>query len=181
MAKSTDLRALAAQTTGALLDRARGARPSGTADAGAAAVDSPAPVTGRGPTAAGPDRSAGAAPRHHYAPSHTTDRRARHDVYDLDPRRILERGPYIREWDEDGPAFQRLAASVRERKQIDTPIWVRSSGGAGNRQLVLIAGKGRLHAACRRGSRSSRCATSATSRIGMPCSCRPRRTSTGRR
>ena len=136
MAKPKDLRALAAQTTGALLDRSR-------SDAGARAT----PAADAARVAVAPGTSAADAARHHYAPSHATDRRARHDVYDSAPTRIVERGPYIREWDEDGPAFQRLLASVQARGQIDTPIWVRSSGGAGNRQLVLIAGKGRLRAA----------------------------------
>jgi hypothetical protein len=72
-------------------------------------------------------------------------------VFDLDPRRIVERGPYIREWDEAGEEFERLVAAVGARGEIDTPIWVRSHGGAGQRVFVLVAGKGRLRAALRNG------------------------------
>lgn len=75
------------------------------------------------------------------------DRTPRRDIVDVDPTRILEAGPYIREWDEEGEEFERLCATVRERGQIDTPIWIRSRGGAGNREMVLVAGKGRLRAA----------------------------------
>ncbi len=139
MAKPKDLRALAAQATSNLLDRsaANAARAGGNVARPPAAAGQGSPVAGEAP----------AAPRHAFAPSHATDRKPRHDIYDVDPRKIIERGPYIREWDEDGPEFQRLNASVKARKQIDTPLWVRSSGGAGNRQLVLVAGKGRLRAA----------------------------------
>jgi ParB/RepB/Spo0J family partition protein len=72
-------------------------------------------------------------------------------VFDLDPTRIVEQGPYIREWDEAGDEFERLVAAVRARGEIDTPIWVRSHGGAGQRVFVLVAGKGRLRAALRNG------------------------------
>ena len=140
MAKGKDFRELAAKATSSLLDRsaANAARTgSGSTSTGAATGTQGARTTGESATAS----------RHTFAPSHSTDRKARHDIYDVDPRKIIERGPYIREWDEDGPEFQRLSASVRARKQIDTPLWVRSSGAAGNRQLVLVAGKGRLRAA----------------------------------
>jgi hypothetical protein len=139
VAKGKDFRALAAKATSSLLDRSA----ANVAKAGGVAPSGAAPAVRETATTAGGT----AAPRHAFAPSHATDRKARHDIYDVDPRKIIERGPYIREWDEDGPEFQRLKASVRARKQIDTPLWVRSSGGAGNRQLVLVAGKGRLRAA----------------------------------
>ena len=87
----------------------------------------------------------------HPATAERTDRRTRRDVFDLDPRRIVERGPYIREWDEAGEEFERLVAAVGARGEIDTPIWVRSHGGAGQRVFVLVAGKGRLRAALRNG------------------------------
>jgi ParB-like chromosome segregation protein Spo0J len=78
------------------------------------------------------------------------ERRGRRaDVFDLDPRRILEQGPYIRDWDLEGEDFERLVAAVAERRQIDTPIWVRSTGPTGGRRFILVAGRGRLKAALR--------------------------------
>ncbi len=85
----------------------------------------------------------------HPATAERGDRRTRRDVFDLDPRRVVERGPYIREWDEQGEEFERLVAAVRARGEIDTPIWVRSHGPTGQREFVLVAGKGRLRAALR--------------------------------
>jgi ParB-like chromosome segregation protein Spo0J len=98
--------------------------------------------------------SAGASPSprpgEHPAAVPAAERRGRRaDVFDLDPRRILEQGPYIRDWDLDGEDFERLVAAVAERKQIDTPIWVRSTGPTGGRRFILLAGRGRLKAALR--------------------------------
>ncbi len=87
----------------------------------------------------------------HPATAERADRRTRRDVFDLDPRRVVERGPYIREWDEGGEEFERLVAAVAARGEIDTPIWVRSQGPTGRREFILVAGKGRLRAALRNG------------------------------
>lgn len=114
-------------------------------------VDAHAPsVTAPNGAAAG---TPSAAPRRpsHPAEAERTERRTRRDVFDVDPKRIVERGPYIREWDAEGEEFERLLQAVRARGEIDTPLWVRSSGPAGNRTLVLVSGKGRLHAALRAG------------------------------
>jgi hypothetical protein len=79
----------------------------------------------------------------HPAAMPAAERRGRRaDVFDLDPRRILEQGPYIRDWDLEGEDFERLVAAVAERKQIDTPIWVRSTGPTGGRRFILVAGRG---------------------------------------
>jgi ParB-like chromosome segregation protein Spo0J len=94
--------------------------------------------------------SPGFRPGEHPAAVPVAERRGRRaDVFDLDPRRILEQGPYIRDWDLDGEDFERLVAAVAERKQIDTPIWVRSTGPTGGRRFILVAGRGRLKAALR--------------------------------
>ena len=86
----------------------------------------------------------------HPAAMPAAERRGRRaDVFDLDPRRILEQGPYIRDWDLEGEDFERLVAAVAERRQIDTPIWVRSTGPTGGRRFILVAGRGRLKAALR--------------------------------
>lgn len=84
-------------------------------------------------------------------PAGSMSKTIRRDISDIDPARIVERGPYIREWDEDGEEFERLLAAVRARGEIDTPIWVRSTGSPLQRVYVLIAGKGRLKAALRAG------------------------------
>lgn len=108
---------------------------------------------GRAPAAEGTGGAGGHAPgsrlRSHPAIVATTERRTRRDVFDIDPRRILERGPYVREWDEEGEEFDRLVRSVGERREVDTPIWVRSEGPTGQRTFILVAGKGRLKAALR--------------------------------
>lgn len=114
----------------------------GTA-AGAGTAGAPAPH------APGARRVPGGQLASHPATADRTDRRTRRDVFDLDPRRIVEHGPYIREWDEAGEEFEQLVAAVAARGEIDTPIWVRSRGPAGQRVFVLVAGKGRLRAALR--------------------------------
>ncbi len=103
-------------------------------------------AAGQGSTAR---RVPGGHPAQHPATAERTDRRTRRDVFDLDPRRVVERGPYIREWDEQGEEFERLVEAVRARGEIDTPIWVRSHGPTGQREFILVAGKGRLRAALR--------------------------------
>lgn len=103
----------------------------------------------RGTAGQGPVRGPGGQLASHPATADRMDRRARRDVFDLDPRRIVEQGPYIREWDEAGEEFEQLVAAVAARGEIDTPIWVRSRGAAGQRVFVLVAGKGRLRAALR--------------------------------
>jgi ParB-like chromosome segregation protein Spo0J len=138
-------------------------RPGPTAPPAAA----PAAASGATPDAppgATPGATPGAAPgradgrgvpggqlANHPATADRADRRTRRDVFDLDPRRVVERGPYIREWDEAGEEFEQLVAAVGARGEIDTPIWVRSHGAAGQRVFVLVAGKGRLRAALRNG------------------------------
>ncbi|HEY0776618.1 MAG TPA: ParB N-terminal domain-containing protein [Gemmatirosa sp.] len=133
---------------GALIFRRPDAGGAGTGD-GVATPDASA-AAGQG-TGTGATRVPGAHPTHHPATAERTDRRTRRDVFDLDPRRVVERGPYIREWDEQGEEFERLVAAVRARGEIDTPIWVRSHGPTGQREFVLVAGKGRLRAALRNG------------------------------
>jgi ParB-like chromosome segregation protein Spo0J len=86
-------------------------------------------------------------PARHPGQLEETEREVRRDIFNLPPTKILERGPYIREWDEEGEDFAMLCDAVRERGEIDTPIWVRSEGGAGRRVFILVAGKGRLKAA----------------------------------
>ncbi|GJG89171.1 hypothetical protein tb265_43520 [Gemmatimonadetes bacterium T265] len=135
---------------GARIFRRPDARPDARPDTQPDAVDpsgadpagGDAPTDGQG-TAPGGQRA------QHPATAERTDRRTRRDVFDLDPRRVVERGPYIREWDEQGEEFERLVEAVRARGEIDTPIWVRSHGPTGRREFVLVAGKGRLRAALR--------------------------------
>ena len=125
-------------------------RPGAAAPAPAAAP--PATEEAAGDHAAHPTAHApGSRLQSHPATVAGTERRARRDVFDLDPRRILERGPYIREWDEEGEEFERLVAAVAERREVDTPIWVRSEGPTGQRRFLLVAGRGRLKAALRNG------------------------------
>lgn len=84
-------------------------------------------------------------------PSHPTaaaSRKARPDFFDLDPKRITESGPYVREIDFNDD-FEAFCASVRERGQIDQPISVRRDGDSS--QFILVWGKRRLHAALRLG------------------------------
>lgn len=111
-----------------------------------AATDSGTDAPGRAPA-----RVPGGQLAQHPATAERMDRRTRRDVFDLNPRRIIERGPYIREWDAQGEAFERLVEAVRERGEVDTPIWVRSHGPTGQREFVLVAGKGRLRAALQTG------------------------------
>ena len=133
------------------------AAPVGTPTAPASAPVSPGPSAAPPPAApptsppAPPGRVPGGQLASHPATAERADRRTRRDVFDLDPRRIVEEGPYIREWDAEGEPFERLVAAVAARGEVDTPIWVRSQGPAGQRRFVLVAGKGRLRAALRTG------------------------------
>jgi len=129
-----------AQVGALIFRRGDGSGPSGATD------DGTRDDAGQG---SAPARVPGGQLVHHPATADRVDRRTRRDVFDLDPRRIVERGPYIREWDEHGEEFERLVEAVRARGEIDTPIWVRSQGPTGQREFVLVAGKGRLRAALR--------------------------------
>lgn len=129
-----------AQVGALIFRRGEGSGPSGATD------DRTGDEAGQG---SAPARVPGGQLAQHPATADRMDRRTRRDVFDLDPRRIVERGPYIREWDEYGEEFERLVEAVRARGEIDTPIWVRSQGPTGQREFVLVAGKGRLRAALR--------------------------------
>ena len=78
-------------------------------------------------------------------------REVRHDIYDLDPKRIVIDGYYVRVDDESDEDFKGFEEGIRLRGQIDVPISVRTTGPPTARRYILIWGRRRLRAALRVG------------------------------
>ena len=75
-------------------------------------------------------------------------RTIRKDLYNLDPRRIIESGFYVRESDIADAEFAAFVDAVRARGQIDQPISVRTRAiSPQERQYILVWGMRRLRAA----------------------------------
>ena len=69
----------------------------------------------------------------------------------LDPRRVVQRGRYVRPFTED-QRFQELMSAIEEAgRTIHVPILVRVEGSPGSVEYVLVDGTHRLEAAIRLG------------------------------